>query len=165
MSASSASRSRAASGASARANSVQPAAFAPQAPEALIRAAGARVTPARIRVLQLLSAAPVPLSHHDIETALGADSLDRVTLYRVLDWLVEAGLATKRVDERRVWRFSLAEGGAHGGHVHFRCDGCGRVFCLDAPAPVPPAIPDGFTLARADYDLAGRCAECNGDAA
>ena len=147
---------------SARSRNASP---VPQAPVALIRAAGARVTPARIRVLQLLSAAPVPLSHHDIETALGADSLDRVTLYRVLDWLVEAGLATKRVDERRVWRFSLAEGGTHGGHVHFRCDSCGRVYCLEAPPPPPPAMPAGFTLTRSDYDLAGRCAECNGGAA
>ena len=126
-----------------------------------IRATGARVTPARVRVLGLLSAAPAPLSHQDIEGALGAASLDRVTLYRVLDWLVESGLAVKRADERRVWRFSLAGGGEHRGHVHFRCETCGRVFCLDMPAPRPPKLPGGFTLARAELDLAGRCAECN----
>ncbi|MBI2307236.1 MAG: transcriptional repressor [Rhodocyclales bacterium] len=126
-----------------------------------IRATGARATPARIRVLELLSAAPAPLSHQDIEAVLGADSLDRVTLYRVLDWLVESGLAVKRVDERRVWRFSLAGGGTHHGHVHFRCETCGRVFCLDTPPPRPPKLPGGFTLARAELDLSGRCAECN----
>ncbi|MBK8524409.1 MAG: hypothetical protein IPL58_10055 [Betaproteobacteria bacterium] len=53
-------------------------------------------------------------SGHDVESALGAGSLDRVTLYRVLDWLVESGLAVKGADERRVWRFSLASGGTHG---------------------------------------------------
>lgn len=130
-----------------------------------IRAAGARATPARIRVLELLSAAPLPLSHHDIETALGSGSLDRVTLYRVLDWLVASGLALKRVDERRVWRFTLATGGKHGGHVHFRCEVCSRVFCLDVPEPRPPALPGGFTLSRAELDLSGRCAECNEAAA
>ena len=62
-------------------------------PAARIRAAGARATPARVRVLELLSAAPSPLSHYDIEQSLGEGSLDRVTLYRVLDWMVEAGLA------------------------------------------------------------------------
>jgi len=130
-------------------------------PAERIRATGARATPARIRVLELLSAAPAPLSHQDIEGALGADSHDRVTLYRVLDWLVESGLAVKRADERRVWRFSLAGGGMHHGHVHFRCEACGRVFCLDTPAPRPPKLPGGFTLARAELDLSGRCAECN----
>ena len=132
----------------------------PDAP-ARIRATGARATPARIRVLELLSGAPVPLSHHDIESALAPQSLDRVTLYRVLDWLVEAGLAVKRADDRRVWRFTLGDGGRHGGHVHFRCDACGRVFCLDTPTPAPPLMPPGFTLARAELDLSGQCAECN----
>ena len=127
-----------------------------------IRAVGARATPARIRVLELLSVAPRPLSHHDVESALGAGSLDRVTLYRVLDWLVESGLAVKGADERRVWRFSLASGGTHGSHAHFRCEGCGRVFCLDMPAPSPPSLPGGFTLLRAALDLSGRCAQCNG---
>jgi len=126
-----------------------------------IRAAGARATPARIRVLELLSSAPVPLSHHDIESALGNASLDRVTLYRVLDWLVASGLAVKRADERRVWRFTLAGGGQHHSHVHFRCDRCGRVYCLDAPAPRPPAMPAGFTLSRLEFDLSGNCADCN----
>ncbi len=126
-----------------------------------IRATGARATPARIRVLALLTSAPVPLSHHDIETALGDASLDRVTLYRVLDWLVASGLAVKRADERRVWRFTLAGGGQHHSHIHFRCDGCGRVYCLDAPTPVPPAMPVGFTLAHLALDLSGHCADCN----
>ncbi|MCP5268002.1 MAG: transcriptional repressor [Zoogloeaceae bacterium] len=130
-------------------------------PAERIRAAGARATPARIRVLELLTAAASPQSHHEIELALGADSLDRVTLYRVLDWLVEAGLAVKHVDERRVWRFALASGGEHGGHAHFRCDCCSRVYCLDVPAPQPPDLPRGFTLARAELDLTGRCAVCN----
>lgn len=137
----------------------------PPGPAERIRAAGARATPARIRVLELLSAAPMPLSHHDIESALGSASLDRVTLYRVLDWLVESGLALKGVDERRVWRFSLASGGTHGGHAHFQCEGCGRVFCLDIPAARAPALPAGFSLSRAVLDLSGRCAECNGAAA
>lgn len=137
----------------------------PVSPAERIRAAGARATPARIRVLELLSAAPLPLSHHDIEAAWGAASLDRVTLYRVLDWLVASGLAIKRADERRVWRFTLASGGKHGGHAHFHCEGCSRVFCLDVPAPRPPVLPGGFTLSRAELDLSGRCAECNGAAA
>ena len=143
-------------------NSKSPSALAARAPSVeRIRAAGARATPGRIRVLELLSGAAAPLSHHEIEVSLGAASLDRVTLYRVLDWLVEAGLAVKHADERRVWRFALASGGEHGGHAHFRCDRCGRVYCLDVPAPQPPALPRGFTLARAALDLSGRCAECN----
>ncbi len=74
----------------------------------LIRGAGARATPARIRVLRLLRQAPTALTHAQIESALGVPALDRVTLYRVLDWLVESGLAHKNADASRVFRFSAA---------------------------------------------------------
>lgn len=129
---------------------------------AQIRSCGARATPARIRVLQLLQAAPAAMTHHDVESALGAVTLDRVTLYRVLDWLVEAGLAHKNTDASRVFRFSAAAAGEHTAHAHFSCEACGRVFCLDAEPPKPPALPEGFSLSRMELDLRGCCAGCCG---
>ena len=133
---------------------------------AQIRRCGARATPARIRVLQLLRATPGALSHNQIEQELGELAIDRVTLYRVLDWLVESGLAHKNADANRVFRFSAAAESEHTQHVHFRCDSCGKVFCLDQPPPTPPVMPDGFSLLRADFDLHGCCANCGaGDAA
>ena len=125
-----------------------------------IRRIGARATPARIRVLQLLRSTPGALSHNQIEQALGESAVDRVTLYRVLDWLVESGLAHKNADANRVFRFSVAAESEHAAHVHFRCDSCGKVFCLDQAPPSPPAMPDGFSLLRADFDLHGCCANC-----
>jgi len=126
-----------------------------------IRRCGARATPARIRVLRLLREAPTPLSHAEIETRLGEMLLDRVTLYRVLDWLVESGLAHKSADASRVYRFSAASIGEHSTHVHFRCELCGGVYCLDASLPVVPELPPGFSLTRADFDLRGTCANCS----
>jgi Fur family ferric uptake transcriptional regulator len=125
-----------------------------------IRRSGARATPARIRVLQTLRAAPTALTHNEIELALGTSALDRVTLYRVLDWLVEIGLAHKNTDVNRVFRFSAATAGEHATHVHFRCEHCGGVYCLDAAPPAPPILPQGFSLSRMDLDLRGRCANC-----
>ena len=127
---------------------------------AQIRRCGARATPARVRVLQFLLAAPGAMTHRDVELALAEVRLDRVTLYRVLDWLVEAGLAHKHADSSRVFRFSAATAGEHAAHAHFSCDTCGRVFCLDAEAPKPPLLPDGFSLSRMEVDLRGHCAHC-----
>ncbi|MBM3392879.1 MAG: hypothetical protein FJX48_13210 [Alphaproteobacteria bacterium] len=130
-----------------------------------IRAAGQRATPARVRVLALLGGAPRGLTHQDIETALarsGEGPMDRVTLYRVLDSLVSGGLALRQADESRVFRFSAAEQAeAHAAHAHFRCDGCGRVFCLNAPPPAAPALPAGFRLSRMSLDLRGECSDCS----
>ena len=129
-----------------------------------IRRCGARATPARVRVLRLLREAPTPLSHAEIEARLGELAIDRVTLYRVLDWLVASGLAHKNADAQRVFRFSSASLGEHTTHVHFRCEQCGGVYCLDASLPVAPALPPGFSLTRLDFDLRGICANCGKEA-
>ncbi|MDQ7989568.1 MAG: transcriptional repressor [Candidatus Dactylopiibacterium sp.] len=129
-----------------------------------IHALGARVTPARVAVLQLLEHAERALSHREIEEALAA-GFDRVTLYRVLDWLVDSGLGHRVTDAERVFRFSLAqaETRAHGLHAHFRCEDCGKVFCLDeVPAPAPP-LPAGFSSHTVEYTITGHCARCEPD--
>jgi Fur family ferric uptake transcriptional regulator len=108
-----------------------------------------------------LREATTPLSHAQIETRLGDMALDRVTVYRVLDWLVDSGLAHKNVDAGRVFRFSAASVGEHAAHVHFRCELCGGVYCLDASLPVAPELPPGFSLTRMDFDLRGTCVRCS----
>lgn len=132
--------------------------------QSAIRAVGSRVTPARVRVLAALQAAPGPQSHADVEETLTRQAhpaVDRVTLYRVLDWLCAAGLAHKATDARGVFRFSAAAPNVeHAGHVHFRCTGCGGVFCLKAPPPAPPKLPRGFRLAAVAFDIRGECPRC-----
>jgi Fur family ferric uptake transcriptional regulator len=129
-----------------------------------IRSRGARATPSRIKVLGVLEGGVAPLSHGEIEQALANDAsyvIDRVTLYRVLDWLVEAGLAHKAADARGVFRFSAAAPNVcHSEHVHFRCTGCGRVYCLKASPPAPPVLPDGFQLTDMELDIRGLCPDC-----
>lgn len=112
--------------------------------------------------MQLLHAAQTALSHNEIELALGAPAIDRVTLYRVLDWLVASGLANRNTDIQRVFRFSASVAGEHATHIHFRCEHCAGVFCLDAAPPSAPSLPAGFSLSRMDFDLRGRCAKCTG---
>lgn len=140
--------------------------------EFTIRATGARVTPARVQVLSLLRSAYGPLSHGEIEAYLRANAalpalrIDRVTLYRVLDWLNETGLAHKAADTDGIFRFSAAKPNVeHTRHAHFRCFSCGSVFCLDAPAPKSPTLPEGFRLASVKLDISGECPSCVGHAA
>ncbi len=133
----------------------------------LLRSAGAKVTRGRVRVLEALRLARQPLCHAELESQLGAGEagIDRVTLYRVLDSLVEHGLALKAVDTRGVFRFSAT--GAqrqHASHIHFRCTDCGGVFCLKAEPPPPPRLPRGFRLGEVEFDVRGTCAACSAGA-
>jgi Fur family ferric uptake transcriptional regulator len=131
-------------------------------PAQRIRALGARATPARVAVMCLLETAERALSHHDIELALHASGFDRVTLYRVLDWMVESGLAHRVTDAQRVFRFSLAapDAPAHDRHAHFRCEDCGKVFCLDDVPVTRPVLPKGFSSSVVELSITGHCGHC-----
>jgi Fur family ferric uptake transcriptional regulator len=90
-----------------------------------------------------------------------AASVDRVTVYRVLDWLVSLGLAHRIAGEDRTWRFLATHGEAHATHAHFMCSRCGRTVCLDEVA-VPPAVkvPRGFEPSHVELNVKGVCAAC-----
>lgn len=127
----------------------------------LIRATGVKVTPARLRVLDLLNGAGRPMSHAEIDSAMAALPMDRVTLYRVLDSLVTNALVLKAVDTKGVYHYSAAAAQhRHGSHVHFHCTGCGGSFCLDAPPPKAPRLPRGFRLNAIAFELRGTCSSC-----
>jgi Fur family ferric uptake transcriptional regulator len=128
-----------------------------------IHKTGGRATFARVRILELIKAAASPLSHAEIENELeqGDRAVDRVTIYRVLDWLVSAGLAHKAVDSQGVFRFSAAEPeGRHAQHAHLRCTGCGGLFCLKALPLTQPKLPRGFRFGGMDIDIRGECPHC-----
>lgn len=139
-----------------------------QAAEAIpsLKAIGARVTAPRVQVLDALRGATTPLTHRELLDAVqaaGGLPVDRVTVYRVLDWLVEQGLAAKAADAQGVFRFASAQGqGVHDSHVHFRCSRCGGVFCLKEAPPPRPRLPRGFLLERMSVDILGQCARCAG---
>lgn len=125
---------------------------------------GARATPARERVLDILLAGPRALSHQEIEAAARESGLDfdRVTLYRVLDWLVTQGLAHKIEGRDRVWRFNaVTVTEAEHGHAHFHCSRCGKVFCLEQMQPsFALTLPAGFRYEKAELTIQGLCPNC-----
>jgi len=140
--------------------------YSPAAAEALLARSGARTTRTRIEVLATLLAAREALPHHEIAKRLKRrHDVDRVTLYRVLEWLTARGLAHRRAGEDRVWRFAAARaaGTVHAPavpHAHFECSQCGKIVCLEtAPLPAIP-VPAGFRRREVEVTVKGSCAEC-----
>lgn len=132
--------------------------------EILVQRTGARVTRQRVEVLAVLLAAPRALTHHEVERRAGrGHAMDRVTVYRVLEWLVSRGLAHRIAAEDRVWRFNAAgdEPGRGHAHAHFRCNGCGEVICLDAVrARRDIRLPAGYRPQEVELTVKGVCATC-----
>lgn len=126
-----------------------------------LRALGERQTPARVAILALLLESPHALSHQAIADRLEerGEHYDRVTLYRVLDWLVAQHLAHKLAGEDRIWRFNAVTNEQHI-HPHFQCQACGQFSCLDAVQLTLSPLPDGYTLQAVDTTLHGLCPAC-----
>ncbi len=144
------------------------AAPAPFDGEALLRGAGLRATRAAQTVLALLEQAARPLAHDDVVaayTAAAGERPDRVTIYRVLDRLVEAGLCERRVGADRIGRFSRRA--AAPGHV-FECNHCHKVLALPADPELPRVMSrlgrelrkHGIDAHRTALTLHGTCGDC-----
>jgi Fur family transcriptional regulator, ferric uptake regulator len=134
------------------------------AADGLIRESGSRLTGPRSAVLTLLLAADHALTHQEITDLLAEDhAVDRVTVYRVLEWLVEQGLAHRIAGDDRVWRFSVRHGSgaeAHR-HAHFACKRCGQTFCLESiPAEVKVKLPAGYQSEAVELTIRGLCGQC-----
>lgn len=147
--------------------------------EARLRQAQVRVTQARKEVLSVLLAQQRALSHTEMQDALPA--MDRVTLYRALDCLADAGLAHKITGDDRVFRFSTGhEPAQHASsvdkidqhqHGHFQCTRCAKVFCLEQPdaghtlrdqlqATLDATAAKGFQSHAIEVTIKGWCERC-----
>jgi Fur family ferric uptake transcriptional regulator len=130
--------------------------------ETLVRRHAERATLSRVAVLAVLLAAPRALTHHEVQRKLGrARRVDRVTVYRVLDWLVARGLAHKISGDDRVWRFNAAEDEHARRHAHFKCNNCGEVICLErVPAARSIPVPSGYWPQEVEVTVKGLCGDC-----
>lgn len=136
--------------------------------ESQLRDATIRSTAARVKVLATLLEAGRAFSHQDMQDTFG--DMDRVTLYRALDCLTDAGLAHKIAGDDRVFRYSA--GADHGDvphhqHGHFKCTRCARVFCLDSigeaemlQSALQKTLGKGFRSHDIEFTIKGWCADC-----
>ncbi|KQT37239.1 MULTISPECIES: Fur family transcriptional regulator [unclassified Methylophilus] len=143
--------------------------------EQLITDAGLRPTKARVAVLNTLLTSTNALSHPDILAALQGVEIDRVTVYRVLDWLLENSLIHKISSDDRAWKFQLnapkrnyrSADTAHlgllnnHGHAHLHCQQCGTVLCIhELAAHIPQSLFDTYCVSNIEISLKGLCLDC-----
>jgi Fur family transcriptional regulator, ferric uptake regulator len=127
----------------------------------IIQDAGLRPTANRLVVLEALLKSDNPLSHQELLNELSSvHEFDRVTLYRVLDWLLEHDIVHKVAGDNRAWRFQLNSTNASHRHAHFQCTECGKVYCLDDVSPRTPKLPKDFRAVSIELNIKGRCGNC-----
>jgi Fur family transcriptional regulator, ferric uptake regulator len=104
---------------------------------ALMEASGLGQTENRLRVLEVVGNNNFPLSAGDIyQTLARSSTINRVTIYRILDALVEHGLIERISTGGRAFCYGLAPSDHHPPHPHFYCKQCGQMNCLN-PESLP----------------------------
>lgn len=100
--------------------------------EALLNASALPVTENRRRVLEVIGNNDYPLSAGDIYRILErGPSINRVTVYRILDLLVDRGVVERLSTGGRAFYYGLAPNDYHRSHPHFYCKNCGQMDCLN----------------------------------
>lgn len=123
-----------------------------------------RNTQAKTEILNLINASETALSHYTIQEKVG-DLCNRVTIYRILDRLEEEGKIHKIVNVNGVVNYAKCiqckEGGSHShDHVHFNCEKCQSVTCLENVVPMI-SLPDHFFAHTYNFVISGICPKCS----
>jgi len=125
---------------------------------------GAKLTPIRRRVLELIWTSHKPAGAYDLLGALGRDGrkVAPPTVYRALDFLMESGLV------HRVESLNAFIGCNHPGHARdeeiFLCRSCGMASEISdgelGRRIREKAAGIGFAVERQSIEVVGLCREC-----
>ncbi len=144
--------------------------------------AGLRSTKARLAVLNVLASANNALSHAETLAQMASQKeFDRVTIYRVLDWLTEHHLIHKIYGENRAWKFQFSQNTykisepnvnkkhflpeMHQ-HAHLHCSSCGKITCIHELKPqFPQSVLMLYHVESIDINIKGLCQDCKTSAA
>lgn len=100
--------------------------------ENLLQATHLDATENRLRVLEVVGNNSYPLSAADIfKTLERSGTINQVTVYRILDLLVDNGLVERISTGGRAFYYGLAPNENHHPHPHFYCKRCGQMDCLN----------------------------------
>jgi len=122
-------------------------------------------TPRRIAVLRTIGNAPRPMAAPEIlERLRGRTPMNKVTLYRILDLLVDRGMISRLSGGDRSFRYGMGSTVHHPEHPHLLSHECGELECL-APDLLPRIKKKSFIKGKGliqslDIRYQGICEKC-----
>ena len=123
----------------------------------------ARNTPAKSAILELIKKSDVALSHIEIQRLTG-DLCDRVTIYRILDRLITEDVIHRIATPEGILKYASCHHNHDNqqhthNHVHFSCEKCNSVTCLDSVEP-SFIMPENYLVEQINFSLSGLCPKC-----
>jgi Fur family transcriptional regulator, ferric uptake regulator len=133
--------------------------------EELLSAGDLDVTANRLRILEVVGNNGFPLSAQDIyKTVERSGPINKVTVYRILDLLVDHGIIERISTGGRAFCYGLAPNDHHQPHPHFYCKKCGQMNCLSPQSLVVDVEPLWKTfpgrIDKVEVRIDGLCRNC-----
>lgn len=122
---------------------------------------GVKPTPNRILVAKELINASSPISLADLEETIS--TMNKASIFRVLELFTEKEMVHVIKDGSRSLKYEICPSHHHSisdQHMHFYCEKCDKVYCLEQIAIPHIGIPDSYLVKSMDFILKGICPEC-----
>ncbi len=128
----------------------------------MLKKGGLKKTRQRVDILTVLLGAKQPLAAEQIVHRLRRGAPDKVTIYRVLESFLRAGLIHRAYLEGRTRHYELGDRCTQlQCHPHFTCTRCGSTLCMvDSTIPMVKGLGRGFVVHRQQVRLEGLCPRC-----
>ncbi|RKT01322.1 Fur family transcriptional regulator [Chryseobacterium defluvii] len=121
-----------------------------------------RNTKTKQLILESLKKTKSAVSQETLQKELG-ESVDRATIYRVLNSFCDDGIIHKILSDDGKFYFAFcvncSEKAHKHNHFHFRCLQCGKIECL--PNEVDIKLPQGYQSVNFNGFISGYCSNCS----
>ncbi len=121
-----------------------------------------RNTVSKQMILESLKKSRSAVSQEALQKELG-NTVDRATIYRVLNSFCEDGIVHKILGDDGKFYFAVcmncSEKKHKHNHFHFKCMICGKIECL--PNEMEVHLPEGYQSVNFNGFISGYCKECS----
>ncbi len=119
-------------------------------------------TGCRKLILSELLESKAALAESEMKASI-PELFNRVTFYRTLKTLEDAGAIHKIVLQDNTTKYAVTRQKCQGQdiHSHFHCSRCDGVFCLQNNLQLNIELPQGFVRHHVSMVVEGLCAACN----
>ena len=132
--------------------------------ESIFKNYGLSITESRKIILAVFQKEAKALAQSDIERKTKT-SLDRVTVYRTLQTFLDKGIIHQVPTTDNLQLYALCgdncgKGTHDDNHVHFECEKCKNITCIDDVVVPIVKLPKGFRQLKSSMVVKGHCAQC-----
>jgi len=128
----------------------------------LLRSRSLKATPVRMELLTHMKAHKTAIPYSEIQKVMA--DVDRVTLFRTMDTLVNQGIIHQAYRENNDRYYALCGSSCdteqhNHEHIHFKCTTCNEVTCQQLSAKLHVELKD-YEIHQISINVTGICPSC-----